>query len=249
MPGAAPGAINREGPGQLSNGNDPYPVQKYVAEFIGAFFLVFITVMAIMGEAEFGTNIGLLGVALASGLAITGVVAAVGGISGAHVNPAVTISLAAIGNIGWNDVPGYIVSQLTGSLVAVLVAGALLGDVANLGACLPGAGITEGAALITEIVLTFFLMFVIASVATDPGSAGRGMAPLVIGLTVTVNILVGGPLSGAAMNPARWFGPAVIGSNYTAAWIYLVGPLVGAGLGAFAYQFVRARAKFRDQSG
>ena len=224
----------------MANGNGPNPVQKYVAEFIGTFFLVFIGVMAIMGDAKFGTNIGLIGVALAHGLALAGAIAAVGGVSGAHVNPAVTISLAATGKVAWNDVPGYIVSQLVGALVAVLLARTLLGDVADLGACLPGAGISEGTALMTEIVLTFLLVFVISSVATDPGSAGKAIAPLAIGLTVTFDILAGGPISGAAMNPARWFGPAVIGSDYTAAWVYLAGPLVGGGLGAFAYRFVRS---------
>ncbi len=215
-------------------------MQKYVAEFIGTFFLVFIGVMAIMSDAKFATNIGLVGVALAHGLALVGAVAAVGGISGAHVNPAVTIALAATGKVGWNDVPGYIVSQLVGALVAVLLAKNLIGVEGNLGACLPGPGISEGTALVTEIALTFLLVFVISSVATDPGSAGKAIIPLAIGLTVTFDILAGGSISGAAMNPARWFGPAVIGSNYTAAWVYLVGPIVGGALGAFAYQFVRS---------
>ncbi|MFQ5607906.1 MAG: aquaporin [Candidatus Zixiibacteriota bacterium] len=219
--------------------SEPTPVQKYVAELIGTFFLVFIGVMAIMNDAN-GSGIGLVGIALAHGLALAGAVAAVGGISGAHVNPAVSIALAATGKMNWSDVPGYIVAQLVGSLLAVLIARGLLGDVASLGACLPGTGVSEGVALATEIALTFLLVFVICSVATDPDSAGRAIVPLANGFTVSFDILAGGPISGAAMNPARWFGPAVVGSNYTAAWVYLVGPIVGGGTGAFAYQFVRA---------
>lgn len=225
----------------MSGNGNPSAVQKYASEFFGTFFLVFIGVMAIMSNASLLTAIGLLGIALAHGLALAGGIAAVGGISGAHLNPAVSIALAAVGKLEWKDVPGYVVAQLAAALVATLLAKAILGDVANLGACLPGPGFetATGVVLLTEIILTFLLVFVIASVGTDGTSAGRAIAPLAIGLTVTFDILAGGAISGAAMNPARWFGPAVVGSYYQMAWVYWVGPILGGALGAFAYKFVR----------
>lgn len=224
----------------MNNKNSPTSLQKYFAEFVGTFFLLFVGVMASMSSARFGSEIGLLGESLAWGLAIVGAISAVGAISGAHINPAVSIALAATGKMSWTDIPGYIVSQLVGALLAVVIAKGLVGDFAGLGISAVGEGVSDSTAVIAEIVLTFLLVFVICSVGTDSGSAGRAIFPLAVGLVVTCNILAGGQLSGAAMNPARWFGPAVVGSNYGSAWVFLLGPFIGGTLGAFAYQFVRA---------
>ena len=212
-------------------------IQRYVTEAIGVFFLCFAGIMAIKGDV-LGAGIGLLGIAFAHGIALACAVAGGGHISGAHYNPAVTFGLALFGRIGWNYVPGYFVSQLAGGVFAVLCANAISSG-GGMGACLPGVGVSAGQAVFAEIVLTFFLAYVVSAVGTDNSSAGSYIAPLAIGLTVFFDILAGGPVSGACMNPARWFGPAIVSSNFTAGWVYLVGPFVGGALGVGAYQFVR----------
>ena len=214
-----------------------------IAEFFGPLTLVFAGAGAIILTQ--GQNI--VAIALAHGLAIGLMIMALGHISGGHFNPAVTISMLATGRIGLTKGIAYIVAQLLGGLVgAVLLTlcypalndaatGAIGRNNVNLGTPAVGGGAAPVNALIMEIVLTFFLVFVIFGTAVDWRS-GKAISGLCIGLTITMDILAGGAISGAAMNPARWFGPAVVQGDFTNFWIWIVGPIVGGVIAAFVYQ-------------
>jgi aquaporin NIP len=209
--------------------------RRLAAEAIGTFALVFFGAGAIMVNAD-GGGLGQLGIALAFGLAITTMVYALGHVSGAHFNPAVSLAFALTRHFSWSSVAGYWMAQLAGATGAAFLLRASLGDVANVGATFPSG--SDRQAFVWEVVLTFFLMLVIMAVATDTRAVGEAAA-LAIGGTVALGALVGGPVSGAAMNPARSLGPALASGELAGLWIYLLAPLVGASLGALAYQLLR----------
>ena len=206
-----------------------------LAELIGTFALVFAGAGAVMVDAESGA-LGQVGIALTFGLVIMAMIYAVGHISGAHFNPAVSLAFALARHFPWSRVAAYWTAQLAGALAAALLLRASLGDVANVGATLPSG--SDGQAFLWETILTFFLMFVIMAVATDTRAVGEAAA-IAIGGTVALGALVGGPVSGGSMNPARSLGPALVSGELRAFWIYLSAPLLGAALGAVAYQLVR----------
>jgi aquaporin NIP len=206
-----------------------------VAESIGTFALVFAGAGAIMVDARTHA-LGHVGVAIAFGLVIMVMIYAVGHVSGAHFNPAVSFAFALTRHFPWPRVAAYWLAQAAGALIAAAILRGSLGNVAHLGATLPAG--SQGQSFLWEVVLTFFLMFVILSVATDTRAVGEAAA-IAIGGTVGLDAMFGGPISGASMNPARSLGPAVIGGQLHALWLYLVAPLAGAALGALAYQFVR----------
>ena len=198
-----------------------------IAEFVGTFALIFIGA----GAGAIGVG-GLVGVALAHGLVLMVMAAAYGDISGAHINPAVTIGLWAGRQIKTAAAIGYIVVQLLGGIVGALVLRFVLGDAAGgLGATVLGAGVPPLRGLVVEAVLTFFLVNTIYQTAVR-GKAGN-LAPVAIGMTLAFCILMGGPLTGASLNPARTIGPAVATGNYRDLWVYLAGPALG-GLAAAA---------------
>jgi aquaporin NIP len=205
------------------------------AEMIGTFALVFAGCGAIVVEAQTGA-LGHVGVCLTFGLVITAMIFATGHLSGAHFNPAVTLAFALIGRHPWSKVPAYIVGQLLAALLAAALLGLIVGTDAGLGATIPA--IAPLPALALEAVLTFFLMFVITAVATDARVIGSHAA-IPIGATVGLCALMGGPLTGASMNPARSLGPALVAGVSTGQWLYVVGPVLGAALGAGAYQLIR----------
>ncbi len=214
--------------------------KAFVAEFVGTFTLVFIGVGAIAADYITGGAAGLTGVALAHGLAIATMVAAIGAVSGGHLNPAVTIGFLAVGKINPQNAFGYIISQCLAAIIAVALLklclpNEVLWDV-NFGtpAVSDAPEITTSMALITEIILTFILMFVIYGSAVDRRAPKMG--GLFIGLAVTLGILMGGPISGAAMNPARHLGPALLGGGMQDTWIYWVGPVSGAVLAGLLYK-------------
>ena len=207
-----------------------------VAEAIGTFALVFAGCGAIMVDARTGA-LGHVGVAISFGLVIMVMIYAVGHVSGAHFNPAVTFAFALTRHFPWPRVGAYWAAQLAGALAAALVLRASLGDVAHVGATLPSG--SDAQAFLWEGVLTFFLMFVIMAVATDTRAVGEAAA-IAIGGTVGLDAMFGGPITGASMNPARSLGPAIAASDYTAIWVYLLAPLVGAALAAVTYQILRA---------
>jgi len=210
-------------------------VRALVAEAIGTFALVFAGCGAIMVEAK-TERLGHVGIAVTFGLVIMAMIYATGHISGAHFNPAVTFAFSLTRHFPWSRALGYWGAQLSGALAAALVLRASLGDVAETGATRPLG--SAGQAFLWEVVLTFFLMFVIMSVATDTRAVGEAAA-IAIGGTVALDALFGGPITGASMNPARSTGPAVVSGNLDTLWIYVAAPLLGAALGALSYQFVR----------
>jgi aquaporin NIP len=209
--------------------------RRLAAEALGTFALVFFGAGAIMVAAEYG-SFGQLGIALAFGLVIAAMVYALGHISGAHLNPAVTFAFALSRHFPWRLVAGYWLAQAGGAIVAALLLRASLGDVAHVGATLPSG--SDGQSFLWEIVLTFVLMLVIMAVATDTRAVGEAAA-IAIGGTVALDALVGGPVSGASMNPARSLGPALAAQELDALWIYLLAPPLGAALGAGVYAILR----------
>ena len=213
--------------------------RRLAAEALGTFALVFFGAGAIMVDAE-GADVGGLGIALAFGLVIATMIYALGHISGAHFNPAVSLGFALGRHFPWSRVGAYWIAQCAGALAAAALLRASLGDVGDVGATAPSG--SEGQSFLWEVVLTFFLMLVVMAVATDTRAVGEAAA-LAIGGTVALGALVGGPVSGASMNPARSLGPALVAGELDALWIYLLAPLAGAALAAFAYQLMRGEPR------
>jgi MIP family channel proteins len=213
---------------------------RYAAEFIGTFALVFAGPGAAVINTYTHGGVTSLGIGLSFGLVVGVMIYSIGHISGAHINPAVTLSFTVMRHFPLRDVPGYLLAQLSGAVAASLFTKALFGNTAHLGATLPNYGVLQ--ALLLEMALTFFLMFVIMAVATDVRAVGEAAA-LAIGGYVGLAATFAGPIAGASMNPARSFGPALVSNDWTAWWIYWVGPIVGALLGALVYQLVRTGEK------
>jgi aquaporin NIP len=206
-----------------------------VAELIGTFALVFAGCGAVMVEAK-THQLGHVGVAISFGLVIMFGVYAVGHISGAHFNPAVTFAFALTRHFPWPRALAYWSAQVAGALMAAALLRASLGNIAHVGATLPSG--SQGQSFLWEFVMSGFLMFVILAVATDTRAVGEAAA-IAVGGTIGLDAMFGGPISGASMNPARSFGPAVVSGDLHALWLYLLAPILGASLGGLAYQFVR----------
>jgi MIP family channel proteins len=219
-------------------------VRKYIAEFIAAFFLVFIGAGAIIADhylsaVRFADSFGLLGIALAHGLALAIAIAAIARISGGHANPAISIAAWVARRLTARDLIGYIVAQLLGGLLAAFLLRGLTPPEAYtevaLGVPALGQGVDTLHGVALEIILTFFLAFTIWGVAVDR-KGPTVIAPLAIGLVITFDILAGGPFTGAAMNPARWLGPALVSGQWSNAIVWIAGPIVGALLGSLVYE-------------
>jgi MIP family channel proteins len=211
-------------------------LRSLTAEAIGTFALVFAGCGAIMVDAN-TSALGHVGVAISFGLVIMVMIYALGHISGAHFNPAVTFAFALGRHFPWPRVGAYWAAQLAGALAAALVLRGSLGDIAHVGATLPSG--SDGQSFLGESVLTFFLVLVIMAVATDVRAVGEAAA-IAIGGTVGLDAMFGGPVTGASMNPARSLGPAIAASDFTAIWVYLSAPLLGAAAAAAVYAFLRA---------
>ena len=214
-------------------------VRRGTAEFVGAFALVFVGAGAIMTGAD------LVGVALAHGLVIAVMASAVGHISGGHFNPAVTFGFLVARRIDPALALVYWIAQFAGATLAALLLWWIypteVTDGAKLGAPAVGAQIGVGAAFFVEAVLTFFLVWVIFATAADPRGTFKSVAGLAIGLTITLDILMGGPLTGAAMNPSRAFGPQLVANAWSDGWIWYLGPLLGGGAAALLYEWLYLR--------
>jgi aquaporin Z len=210
-----------------------------VAEFIGTFALIFIGVGSIAAAAVMKHDMGLVGIALAHGLTIAVMASATGAVSGGHLNPAVTFGALVTRKIAPALGVAYIIVQVLGAFLGAICIGyafPLAGPAkAMIGAGTPAiaAGVTTGAAFVMEFILTFFLVFVIFGTAFDRRAPKTGA--LFIGLTVTLDILAGGPITGAAMNPARHFGPALLAGMYGQMWLYWLAPLLGGAAAAIVY--------------
>jgi aquaporin NIP len=209
-----------------------------VAEAIGTFALVFAGAGAVVVDAR-THELGHVGVAITFGLVIMAMIYAVGHISGAHFNPAVSFAFALTRHFPWPRVAAYWAAQLAGALLAAALIRGSLGSDAHVGSTVPSG--SQGQSFLWELVLTFFLMFVIMAAATDTRAVGEAAA-IAIGATVGLDAMFGGPISGASMNPARSIGPAIVSGNLHALWLYVVAPLAGATLGALAYQLIRTES-------
>lgn len=210
----------------------------YVAEGIGTFGLVFAGCGAIMIDTLSRGAITHVGVGLVFGLIITVMIYAFGHLSGAHFNPAVTLAFVLARHFPLRRLLGYWCAQLVGAMCAAACLRLLFGDVAHLGATLPMGSGGAWQSFELEVVLTFFLMIVIMAMATDTRAVGQAAA-LAIGATVGLEALFAGPISGASMNPARSLGPALLSGTWTAQWVYLLAPMVGAVVGAYVYRWLR----------
>ena len=216
-----------------------------MAEAFATFTLVFAGCGAIVVNSERGGSLGETGIAAAFGLAIMVMIYATGHLSGAHINPAVTVAFTSTRHFPVRDAVAYIPSQVAGAVAgAAVLRLAWEGTPANLGATVPSVGV--GAALAYEFVMTAFLMFVVMAVATDNRAIGA-TAAIAIGGTVALDALFGGGVTGASMNPARSFGPALLASEWTDFWIYLLAPITGALAGAFLYSLVREGRDATDE--
>lgn len=223
----------------LNEANMPGNLRAFTAELVGTFALIFLGAGAVCLEAVTG-KLGLTGIALAHGLTIAAMAAALGHVSGGHFNPAVTAAMFATRRIDAVRAVGFVLAQLLGAALAALLLLRLFHnfDVAAnppfLGACdLSGVGFKGGAAL--EAVITFLLVTVIFGTAVDEHGK-TPLAPLVIGLTITADIFAAGPLTGAAINPARAFGPALATGHWANHGVYWIGPLAGGVAAALLYQ-------------
>ncbi len=223
-------------------------LKNSIVEFVGTFALVFVGAGTIVATG--GQN--LVAIALAHGLAIGLMVAAAGHISGGVYNPSLTIGLMAARRIPVPRGIYYIIAQLLGATVAAVALKGLFPAVAvaavNLGTPAVGSSVGIGAAVLAEAIMTFFLMYSVFGVAVDLRGA-RAIAGLVIGLTITMDIFVGGGLTGAAMNPARWFGPAVVQAAFNNWWVWWVGPIVGAVAAALLWNELYLRGISAPQPG
>jgi aquaporin NIP len=206
-----------------------------VAEAIGTFALVFAGAGAVMVDAKTHA-LGHVGVAITFGLVIMAMIYAVGHVSGAHFNAAVTFAFALTRHFPWRRALGYWIAQLVGAVTAAALLRGSLGNLAHTGATLPSG--SQGQSFLWELVMSAFLMFVILAVATDTRAVGEAAA-IAIGGTIGLDAMFGGPISGASMNPMRSLGPALVSGDLHALWLYIVAPVAGASVGGLAYQFVR----------
>lgn len=210
--------------------------RRLVAEAVGTFFLVFIGPGASMVDAYTGGAVGHVGVALAFAFVVIAMIYALGHLSGAHINPAVTLGFWSVRRFPAAEVVPYVAAQCGGATAASLVLRAVLGPAGNMGATLPAVPVA--AAFVVEWLLSFALMFVIMAVATDRRVAD-GFAPLAVGLTVGFCALMAGPLTGAGLNPARSLGPALVGGLWRAHWVYWLAPVSAMIVAARTYDLLR----------
>lgn len=220
----------------------------YVAEGLGTFGLVFAGCGAIMIDTLSHGAVTHVGVGLVFGLIITVMIYAFGHISGAHFNPAVTLAFVVARHFPVRRLIGYWIAQLLGALLAAGCLRFLLGDVAALGTTLPTGNGGAWQSFGLETLLTFFLMIVIMAMATDTRAVGQAAA-LAIGATVGLEALFAGPICGASMNPARSLGPALMSWTWTAQWVYVLGPMLGAVAGALVYRCLRQASLHSAETG
>ena len=222
----------------------PPLVRALAAEAIGTFALVFAGCGAVMVDAK-THQLGHIGVAITFGLVIMFGIYAVGHISGAHFNAAVTFAFALTRHFPWPRAAAYVAAQFIGAVTAAALLRASLGNIAHVGATFPSG--SNGQSFLWELVMSAFLMFVILAVATDTRAVGEAAA-IAIGGTIGLDAMFGGPISGASMNPIRSLAPGLVSGDLHAIWIYLLAPVLGAAIGGLAYQFIRGEGDLQTSS-
>lgn len=213
--------------------------QKYVAEAFATFAFVFVGAGAVLTNWQGGGTLGVVGVAMAHGIAIAAMVYAVRHISGAHLNPAVTVALWATGHVKTFVALGYIAAQLIGSVVAALFLKVIFANVSPqfyLGDTMLGTGVTPGMAILVEALLTFLLVWTVFGTMVDKKGSNE-FGGVAVGLVVMVGVMLGSTFTMGALNPARSFGPALVSSHWATHYVYWVGPIIGALVAAFIYHF------------
>jgi aquaporin NIP len=213
-------------------------IQNFMAELIGTFILVFFGCTAILVNESSGNALGHIGVAFSFGIAVMTVIFAVGHISGAHINPAVTIGLAVIKRISFGKAIYYIVAQILGALIGAI----LLKLVMNTDIDLAVNTYTGSSmqAFLMEMIMSAFLVFMVSSMVTDT-RASSSFAAIAIGSVIAIDALVGGPITGASMNPARSLAPAIISGQLQDIWVYITAPILGGVIGSSLYCFIGCR--------
>jgi aquaporin Z len=230
---AMSGPPNLRPSGSISDfDNTAYEWRRLLAEALGTFFLVLVAVAGPMINVRFGGHVIPLSAQVAApGLMVGAIILSMGAVSGAHLNPGVSIAFALRGDFPWRRVPPYVAAQLVGSVLATLLLVALFGRQGTAGLTLPGPGIGEGTAMIWELVLSVGLVTVILGTASGAQNVGP-MNAIGVGSYIALAGLIGAPVSGASMNTARSLGPALVLGDTTAWWVYLAGPLAGAVIAA-----------------
>jgi MIP family channel proteins len=224
---------------------DEDPFRRGLAEFVGAFTLIFIG-----GGAGIVSHSDIVAVALANGLAIGIMVTNLGHISGGHFNPAITLGFVVTRRIKLTLAAVYWFAQLLGAVCAAFLLRYFFTQTAvKLTAPAPATGFSDWKALLLEAIMTFFLVWAVWATAVDPRGAFKAIAGLAIGLTITIDVFVGGPITGAAMNPARAFGPELAGNTWTGWWIYWIGPFAGALLASLVFEHLYLRPEQPDVVG
>ncbi|XP_047315690.1 probable aquaporin NIP5-1 [Impatiens glandulifera] len=217
--------------------------RKLGAEFVGTFILIFAATAGPIVNQKYNGAESLIGNAACAGLAVMIIILSTGHISGAHLNPSLTIAFAVLRHFPWIQVPAYIAAQVSASICASFALKGVFHPFLNGGVTVPSVG--NGQAFALEFLITFNLLFVVTAVATDTRAVGE-LAGIAVGATVMLNILVAGPSSGGSMNPVRTLGPAVATGNYTSLWIYIIAPTLGAIAGAGIYSLVKLQPEETD---
>ncbi|XP_073128472.1 probable aquaporin NIP7-1 [Henckelia pumila] len=215
---------------------NPTFIRKVMAEALGTFLLMF-CIGGIIGNMAFmGIKAGLMEYAVTAALTVVVLVFSIGSISGAHLNPAVTIAFAAVGPFPWPEVPLYVLAQVGGSVSAAYIVPLVYGIEAEIMMTMPLHGCT--AAFWVEFLATFIVLFLTTSLFNDPKPMGQ-MSGFVAGVTIGLGVLITGPVSGGSMNPARSLGPALISWRFDHLWVYLLAPTLGAIVGVSVYRILR----------
>ena len=232
-----------------SSTSDPI-LPAALAELVGTFILVFggtaVATAAILSLPTAGQPYNSLAVALAFGLALAAVAASIGHVSGGHVNPAVTLGMAATGKFPWRYAPVYVGAQLVGAMLAAVATWITFGGPARgeakLAATYPARGVGDLQAFVVEVFITFILVFVVMAVATDD-RAPASIAPIAVGFALAVGVFIAGPVTGGSVNPARSLGPMIVATDLTSVWLYILGPIIGGVLAALLYDRTMAQTE------
>ena len=232
--------------GEFDFWDNRFEGRRLFSELLGTFFLVLVAVGGGMVNARFGGDAVPYGAqVVAPALMVMAIILFMGTVSGAHLNPAVSIAFAARGNFPWKRVPAYIVAQFIGAILATLLLWALLGKQGSAGLTLPGPGVSATTAMLWEMILTTGLVSVILGTASGAQQIGP-LAALGVAGYIALAGLWGSPVSGASMNPARSLGPALVKGDWTAWWAYLVGPVAGAAIAVGIAYVLRGRGGGRS---